>query len=217
FTASYGGGHNSVARALAEHLKSHYKNVRPVRSVAINSALRKSVPKDTSNGVNVDVVDFMARFAAGDRLMCILYKQSAKRLPAAYSLFFKLTDRLFEKPLWKKVLTPALNQVRQFLLAAQPDIVVSVYPTAGIVASRLSKELGFKTATIITDFGAHSQWIDKNTDSYFVPTDNLKNFLIAKGIKPNRIKVTGIPIRDIFSSTPAISTIRRKARRLRQE
>jgi len=175
FTASYGGGHNSVAKALAEYLKSHY-------------------PK-----TNVEVIDFMKRFVAGDRIMRTLYKQSAKRLPAAYGIFFHLTDKLFDKPIWKKILTPSLNKVRVFLTEAKPDIVVSVYPTAGLVCSLLSKELGFRTATVITDFGAHSQWIQPLTDLYFVPTDDLKKFLVSRGIKPKRIKVTGIPLRKEFS------------------
>ena len=203
FTASYGGGHNSVAKAISEYLQSHY-------------------PK-----ITIEVVDFMKRFVAGDKIMRLLYKQSTKRLPAAYGLFFKVTDKLFTplespqldgrklnrdlhhtlwttltgftKPLGKKILTPPLDKVRKFLKESRPDIVLSVYPTAGIVASMLAKELGFKTATIITDFGAHSQWISPLTDLYFVPTDNLKEFLVAKGIKPSRIKATGIPIRSAFS------------------
>jgi len=209
FTASYGGGHNSVAKALSEYFQSRY-------------------PK-----VTVEVVDFMERFVAGDRILRALYKQSTKRLPAAYGLFFKVTDKLFTplespqldgkkpnrhlyhtlwttltgftNPLGKKILTPPLDKVREFLKESRPDIVLSVYPTAGIVASLLGKELGFKTATIITDFGAHSQWISPKTDMYFVPTDNLKEFLVSKGIKSSRIKVTGIPIRSAFSdiSKPA--------------
>ncbi|MBI5777951.1 MAG: glycosyltransferase [Planctomycetes bacterium] len=179
FTASYGGGHNSVAKALSEYFHSHY-------------------PKTT-----VEVVDFMERFVAGDKIMRMLYKQSTKRLPAAYGLFFNVTDKLFTKPLGKKILTPPLDKVRRFLKESRPDIVVSVYPTAGIVSSMLSRELGFRTATIITDFGAHSQWISPKTDLYFVPTDNLKKFLASKGIKPGRIKVTGIPIRQAFSGIGA--------------
>jgi len=175
FTASYGGGHNSVAKALSEYLQSHYPRI------------------------TVEVVDFMKRFVAGDKIMRMLYKQSTKRLPAAYGLFFKVTDKLFTKPLGKKILTPPLDKVREFLKESKPDVVVSVYPTAGIVASILARELGFRTATIITDFGAHSQWISPKTGMYFVPTDNLKEFLVSKGIKPGRIKVTGIPIRAAFS------------------
>lgn len=192
-----------MAKALSEYLQSHY-------------------PKAT-----VEVVDFMERFVAGDKIMRMLYKQSTKRLPAAYGLFFKVTDKLFTplespqldarklspdlhhtlwttltgftKPLGKKILTPPLDKVREFLKASMPDIVASVYPTAGIVASMLARELRFRTATIITDFGAHSQWISPKTGLYFVPTDNLKEFLVSKGIKPGRIKVTGIPIRAAFS------------------
>jgi len=186
FTASYGGGHNSVAKALADRLKSHY-------------------PK-----TNVEVIDFMKRFVAGDRIMRTLYKQSAKRLPTAYGIFFHLTDKLFDKPIWKKILTPSLNKVRVFLTEAKPDIVVSVYPTAGLVCSLLSKELGFRTATVITDFGAHSQWIQPLTDLYFVPTDDLKKFLVSKGIKPKRIKVTGIPLRKDFSITHKSTSVRRR-------
>lgn len=186
FTASYGGGHNSVAKALADYFKSHY-------------------PK-----VTIEVVDFMARFVAGDRLMRILYKQSAKRLPAAYGLFFKITDKLFAKQRWKDKLAPSLDKTRRFLSEAKPDAVVSVYPTPGIVSAMLGPELGFKSATVITDFGAHSQWIHPLTDLYFVPSNNLKKFLVSKDISPRRIKVTGIPIRDAFTHRVKPADIRRR-------
>lgn len=175
-----------MAKALADHLKLHY-------------------PK-----INVEVIDFMKRFVAGDRIMRTLYKQSSKRLPAAYGLFFHLTDKLFDKPVWKKTLIPSVNKVRVFLAEARPDIVVSVYPTAGLVCSILGKELRFRTATVITDFGAHSQWIQPLTDLYFVPTDDLKKFLVSKGIKPERIKVTGIPLRKEFSIAHRTTSIRRR-------
>jgi processive 1,2-diacylglycerol beta-glucosyltransferase len=142
--------------------------------------------------------------------MRTLYKQSAKRLPAAYGLFFNITDKLFDKPIWKKVLTPSINKVREFLTEAKPDIVISVYPTAGLVCSILSKELRFRTVTVITDFGAHSQWIQPLTDLYFVPTDDLKKFLVSKGIKHKRIKITGIPLREKFSIPHKATSIRRR-------
>jgi processive 1,2-diacylglycerol beta-glucosyltransferase len=186
FTASFGGGHNSVAHALSDYLKSHY-------------------PK-----IEVEVIDFMKQFVASDRIIQALYKQSAKRLPAAYGLFFRLTDKLFDKPIWKKKLIPSVNKVRLFLAEAKPDMVISVYPTPGLVCSLLAKELGFKTATIITDFGAHSQWIQPLTDQYFVPTDDLKKFLISKGIKSKRIEVTGIPLKKEFAMSHKPASVRQR-------
>ncbi|MFA5793440.1 MAG: glycosyltransferase [Candidatus Brocadiia bacterium] len=186
FTASYGGGHNSVSNALSAYFKSNY-------------------PK-----MSVEIIDFMERFVAGDRIMRALYKQSAKRLPAAYGLFFKLTDKLFDKQIWKNKLAPSVDKVRKFLAAYKPDTVISVYPIPGIVAAMLGPELGFKSATVITDFGAHSQWIYDKTDIYFVPTENLKQFLVTKGIKTSRIKVTGIPIKSTFSSRTRPELIRKQ-------
>jgi len=177
FTASYGGGHKSVSKALETYLKTHSQ-------------------------ANVQVIDFMEKFVSGDKFMRMLYKQSTKHLPVAYKLFFNLSDKFFGKTKNEKTLKHYIDKTRDFLKEEKPDLVVSVFPTPGVICSILGKELGFKSATVITDFGAHSQWLHSLTDLYFVASSDLKKDLITKGISSKKIKVTGIPLREAFALPP---------------
>lgn len=51
---------------------------------------------------------------------------------------------------------------------------------------------------IVTDYGAHHFWPISNVDGYFVAHKGLQDELSGRGIDPNLIKVTGIPVRASF-------------------
>jgi processive 1,2-diacylglycerol beta-glucosyltransferase len=81
-----------------------------------------------------------------------------------------------------------------------PEVVLSAYPTYGGMLSELKRsgEVDVVSAVVITDFVAHSQWIHPIVDRYFVPSDEVGYHLIKKGIPPETIEITGIPISGDF-------------------
>lgn len=52
--------------------------------------------------------------------------------------------------------------------------------------------------TCITDVIDNWEWLHLNTDKYFVPSEEVKQNLIRKGVPYCRIVVTGIPVRNAF-------------------
>lgn len=54
--------------------------------------------------------------------------------------------------------------------------------------------------TIITDYTAHRYWKHKGLDHYFAPTDEVAGQLLASGMNPESITVSGIPISSAFSN-----------------
>jgi len=67
------------------------------------------------------------------------------------------------------------------------------------------------TATVVTDFGVHSQWIEPKVGLFLVPSDEVKKFLAArKGIPPQNIRVTGIPIRLIYTKPVDVASVRQR-------
>ncbi|MBI3343776.1 MAG: hypothetical protein HY028_02730 [Gammaproteobacteria bacterium] len=177
FTAPYGEGHRSATEALASHLREHY----PTR-------------------VQVQVVDYFETFTpAVAWISAYLYRRVTTYWPWAWGAFFAMTDRLSASRASRLLNLMALGKARRFLRAHRPDIVISTYPICGQVASELQREMGHLSATVVTDFGVHSQWVHPATDLYFVGADAVKEAVIGKGISRERIEVTGIPVRASFS------------------
>ncbi|MFC6604556.1 hypothetical protein ACFQDF_28270 [Ectobacillus funiculus] len=85
----------------------------------------------------------------------------------------------------------------------QPTVVVSTFPLAAAVMSKL-KSYGLTdipTVTTITDHTDHSCWIYPFTDQYIVGSGVVRDSLKSLGVEESRIAVTGIPIRQQFSQT----------------
>lgn len=176
FTASFGGGHNSIAFALQQNFQKYF-----------------------SKEVSVQTIDFMERFAPRfNKPLIALYKQSIRYIPPAYGLFFKATDKLFRGSKFKVAFNIGMKGAREFLQQDTPDVIISVYPLCTQVLGELKKEFQYILTTVITDFGVHSQWLHPEVNRYYVASDDLKDDLIEKGIDPRIILPTGLPVRTNF-------------------
>ncbi len=69
------------------------------------------------------------------------------------------------------------------------------------VLSRLKSEGAFqgKFYVVITDYGLHKMWVTEGPDRYFVSSDNVARELVARGVNPERVSVTGIPVHGKFA------------------
>jgi processive 1,2-diacylglycerol beta-glucosyltransferase len=52
--------------------------------------------------------------------------------------------------------------------------------------------------TVVTDFVAHSQWMARGVNRYCVAAEEVRHEFVARGIPPDRITVTGVPVRPEF-------------------
>ncbi|MBI4835479.1 MAG: glycosyltransferase [Planctomycetes bacterium] len=189
FTASYGGGHHAVSGALADGFRKYYPNHAEVK-----------------------IIDYMKRFAPKrDKVLRKLYEESTKHFPWVYGLFFSASDKMFAGRLGGKLGTIGGTKAEKWLQRTKPDILVFAYPApAKVIPSLVLKHQPF-TATIVTDFGVHAQWVHPNTDVYCVPSDEVKKYLTAEyKIDDKAIKVTGIPLRLAFAKPVDKAVVRRK-------
>jgi processive 1,2-diacylglycerol beta-glucosyltransferase len=88
----------------------------------------------------------------------------------------------------------------ELLQEVQPSVVVSTFPFAAGVMSKL-KGCGLThipTVTIITDYTDHSYWIHPDTDQYIVGSSLVRQALNRHGIADSKIADTGIPIKSQF-------------------
>jgi processive 1,2-diacylglycerol beta-glucosyltransferase len=176
-TASYGSGHLAAASALAD-------------------AFRQA-------GTVVTVIDHFQELVHPlfARITHALYPWILRRAPLAWGLGYSLGDQLAtESPLTFGVTRVGRDRLARALRDLAPDVVVSVHATPSAVLSSL-RETGARLpphTTVVTDFVAHSQWMARHVDRYCVAAEEVKHEYVARGIPPQRIAVTGVPVPAVF-------------------
>jgi processive 1,2-diacylglycerol beta-glucosyltransferase len=178
-TASYGSGHNAAARSLAAAL--------------------------AGAGASVAVVDHFRELVhpAFDRVTRAFYAAMLRRAPVVWGLAYGIGDRLASDSRWAFGM-PSVGAARLMAVieAQAPDAIVSVHATPTLALSTLAQR-GRRIpphTTVVTDFVAHSQWIAPRVDRYCVAAEEVKHEFVARGIPPERIVVTGVPLRPGFET-----------------
>ena len=178
-SASYGSGHNAAAQSLAGAF--------------------------ATAGASVTVVDHFRDLVhpAFDRASRALYAWTLRRAPALWGLAYGLGDCMTSDSPWA-LGVPRLGARRlaKLLDALEPDAVVTVHATPALALSALART-GRRTpphTTVVTDFVAHSQWIASRVDRYCVAAEEVKGEFVARGIAPDRVVVTGVPLRAGFEA-----------------
>ena len=178
--ATYGNGHVQAARALAEaaqHLAPR----------------RRLYTLDFFELVN-PVLNAAARMA---------YLYSVRRVPRLWREFYVRTGRIPpDSFLQQRLYHLGISSIRRVIEAARPRVVVSTHPTPGGVVAQLRREGLLPDAlavTVVTDYVLHSQWVHPATDLYLTACSEVAAELVERGIPPERVRVTGIPIRPAFA------------------
>ncbi|WP_261663454.1 MGDG synthase family glycosyltransferase [Deinococcus sp. Marseille-Q6407] len=172
-SASFGGGHQHASSAVAQAL---------ARRVAVRLA-------------QVDVVDMLTPL---ERTVIVgVYGFWLQHLPAAYHAFYRWTDQRSEP----RVLTSSfdwlgIRSLRRELLAQRPGVVVSTFPTSVALADtvRQRESLDFLNALVLTDYRVHHHWARPQADLILLPTEETRREMLAWGMEPQRLAVTGLPV-----------------------
>ncbi|MBE5966445.1 MAG: UDP-diphospho-muramoylpentapeptide beta-N-acetylglucosaminyltransferase [Lachnospiraceae bacterium] len=89
---------------------------------------------------------------------------------------------------------------KRFMEEKGPDVIISTLPFCSQIVSMYKEKTGsdLPLITCVTDITGHSEWISKNTDLYLVGSASVKDKFIRKGVLPEKIHETGIPVRMEF-------------------
>jgi len=142
-----------------------------------------------------------------------LYQLSLKYWPSLYGVFYRLTDREDEPRLITSQFDRAgFSAMKADVLAFEPDVVVSSFPTATALAGSVREALQapYKNVLVVTDFRAHRHWAQNAADLILVPDERTADDLIRYRIPEERIRVTGIPVRQAFLNLPEPTQLREK-------
>src|SRR5690606_33759373 len=114
----------------------------------------------------------------------------------------------------QKRLRARVNRLLTYELPAtidrfRPDVLVHTHFLGPeIVAGRMRRRTPLPQVEVITDFFAHSLWLQPRVARYFVASEEVRVHLLSAGVDFNRVRVTGIPIDGRFARLPS----RREAR-----
>lgn len=180
-TASFGDGHNSAARHLAEALTEEAE-------VKVADPCHLGSPK---------VNTFLSK----------AYREITTYIPRLWSLIYESTDRQdFSKPLFFLKDTEAAvgNLLREF----RPDLVICTYPVYPYQLERHFKNLTrVPVVTVVTDsMNVNAAWTRAPSDFFLVTDPATQSSVLNSGVPPNKIIVTGFPVSPRFETLHATSS-----------
>jgi len=177
-SASYGGGHNQVARALTQELQIQ------------------------APGIKITTIDFCdLLFPLINRISQFSYTQSIRHFPVGYALYYQATGNISPDSFWQRRLNRmGYSELIMLVNRLEPRVIISTFPLPAGVLSQMKEAgvLNVPVVTVITDMCVHSQWIHPKTDLYLVGSSEVAAGLEKRGVPKEKIAITGIPILSIF-------------------
>ena len=176
-TAQFGAGHISAAKAIKDYILEKYSD----SNILIENFIDASLPI-----MNKPMVKF--------------YENNTKYTPGLYNYYYYFKKSFDPRhDISHKLYTPKLIE---YILKVNPDLIISTFPLAAACVYNFKEKynhINIPTLTVITDVVDSLEWVYPNTDMYFVPSCEIKNRFVQKGIHPSKIKVTGVPISKNFN------------------
>lgn len=183
-TAQFGAGHISAANAIKDYV----------------------LEKD--NTFNIIIENFIdASVPRMNKPMVKLYERNTKYTPGLYNYYYYLKKSFDSRyDIAHKIYTPKLSK---YILDMKPDVIICTFPLAAACLYNFRQkhpDINIPSVTVITDVVDSLEWVYPGTDMYFVPSPEIKNRLVHKGIKPNSLKVTGVPINKNFLADAKVTS-----------
>ena len=186
--ASNGGGHVSITTAIIQALQKKNPGIQPVRSDVIPPFAHK------------------------------LYQLASRQFVNAFLLIYKATDNqqgeLFASRLNKVV---SREKLTKKILENNPDLIFSNYSLAINEIPDILKKLGKNIPFIVfvpDPFSVHSIYLSKRANTTLVATLAAYQSALQNNIAPERLEITGHPVRQEFIEEPKDKKELRKKLRL---
>lgn len=194
-TASFGEGHNTAARCIAEALGEHAGT-----EVRIANVYMETMPRIT-------------------RVLQAGYGLSINKYPAVWSAIFDFLD----KPGRLEATLPLAGNLRESLRRIteefHPDVIVSTYPLYAYLLRELRKR-GHQAShapiiTIVTDSTAiNSSWYRAGSECFIVADEETQGVLLRGGVQERFLKVLGFPVTPRFATLRPLEPVIHGAKRL---
>lgn len=124
-----------------------------------------------------------------------------KTIPQMYRYIYDRAERATEVGpfrTWAHQFTA--GNLRPLFERERPDVVVCThaFPCGAMAEYKRLFADAPPVAGIVTDFAVHAFWVHRNIDGYAVANEAVRQAMIARGIAPDRVAASGIPVREEF-------------------
>ena len=127
--------------------------------------------------------------------------------PWLYKLLYRVGEQpLATEPLLRTASRLLSRPIGQVLRRSAPDLIISVHPLMQAVPLRILRRISRDTpfVTVVTDFiGVHPVWFDRHVTLCCVPSNAAYGLALRAGLRPEQLRVLGLPIRPAFAK-PAL-------------
>lgn len=174
-TGSFGMGHNSAAIALKQDINKDFPHA------------------------NVEIVDICKYlFPKFHKIIYKCFNIIAGKCRNLYNFSYKISSNTSDIPLKKHI----ISKIDRLIVSKKPKLIISTLPHSSKVISTYKEVYNsdIPLITCITDISTYSEWVNINTDIYFVATQDIKNTLIKKGVASDNIVISGIPVKNQFKN-----------------
>ena len=151
---------------------------------------------------HIDVMHHVSRSFKG--VYSDFYKHLIQHAPALWAYLYKKTDdaqqtdisTLLRRSIERFCTKDLIRKINEF----QPDHIVCTHFLPAELLSREIKQ-GRMTCPVwvqVTDFDLHNLWVQPNMSGFFAANNEVAFKMRERGIAPEMVHVTGIPVSQVF-------------------
>ncbi|MBD5632923.1 MAG: hypothetical protein IAI49_00470 [Candidatus Eremiobacteraeota bacterium] len=126
-----------------------------------------------------------------------------KTVPQLYGYIYDRAERATHVPKGRRLVSRyTATNLRKLVVDLKPDLVVCTHAFPCGVMSEYKRQFDstLPVVGIVTDFVVHPFWIYTNIDAYAVATPEMRLALTSRGVAPERVVLSGIPIDARFGN-----------------
>ncbi len=129
-----------------------------------------------------------------------------KTVPQVYSYIYDRAERATHVPALRRwVSRYTAGNLRRLVDEVRPDLVVCThaFPCGVMAEYKRQFDPELPVVGVVTDFAVHPFWIYTNIDAYAVATPVMRSELVARGVREDRVLLSGIPVDPRFGTPRA--------------
>ncbi|WP_102347502.1 MGDG synthase family glycosyltransferase [Bacillus sp. Marseille-P3661] len=153
-----------------------------------------------------------------EKFVSAFYLKWIKTLPAIYHWIYKnqVYNNIDKNKRYRLYECLFLKFMKKLITQKSPDLIVCTHALPAYLLNLLKQkeQLSIPVINIYTDYFIHQFWGTSHIEYHFVPSNEMKQYLLCRGVDPKRIFVTGIPIHTKIKKQKGLSNVERVSAKL---
>lgn len=151
-----------------------------------------------------EVVELISyRYGNIEKIVSKTYLNWIKFFPSTYKMLYKMNAISRPNHNRKYVLYSILfmRGLKMILDEKKPDFLVCTHALPSFLLNKLkeSNQLNIPILNVYTDYFINNIWGRSHIDYHFVPDKHFKEILMKRGVNPDNIYITGIPVHRLIT------------------